>query len=152
VLPQSNRRESWQQFQAVLGVSELPELVRPYAVNLTITILVLSTLVVPVWYGALHPARFGLWMLLGVIVASTVGWGTARVTRPVRTKFKVGYQDVRDLARFLVAKSPQLLVQSGTGKWTDEEISYVLRELIIKQLGLTEFNDDSRFVEDLRVD
>ena len=76
--------------------------------NLTITALVLSSLVVPVWYGALHPVHFGRWMLFGAIVASAVGWGSARMTRPMKTKFKVGYDKVRDLARFLVAQYPQL--------------------------------------------
>ena len=57
--------------------------------NLTITILVLSAIVVPVWYAALHPEHFGFWVLLGVIVASAVGWGMARLTRPMKTKFKL---------------------------------------------------------------
>jgi len=152
VVPQSTRRESWQHFQTVLGVAELPELVRPHSVNLTMTVLVLSTLVLPIWYGALHPEHFGLWMLLGAIVASTLGWGLSRLTRPMKTKFKVGYDRVRDLARFLVAKHPQLLGKPRTAKWSEEEISCLLRELIIKQLGVTDFDDNSRFVDDLRVD
>jgi hypothetical protein len=152
VVPQSTRRESWQHFQSVLGLAEFPELVRPHSVKLTITVLVLSTLVLPIWYGALHPQHFGLWMLLGATVASALGWGFAHLTRPMRTKFKVGYDRVRDLARFLVAKHPQVLGKPRSAKWSEEEISCLLRELIIKQLGVTDFDDNSRFVDDLRVD
>ena len=152
VVPQSTRRESWQHFQSVLGLAEFPELVRPYSVKLTITVLVLSTLVLPVWYGALHPQHFGLSLLLGAIVASALGWGLAHLTRPMETKFKGGYDKVRDLARFLVAKNPQLLGKPRTAKWSDEEISCLLREVIIEQLGVTDFDDNSRFVDDLRVD
>jgi hypothetical protein len=152
VVPQSTRRESWQHFQSVLGLAEFPELVRPQSVKLTITVLVLSTLVLPIWYGALHPQHFGLWMLLGAIVASALGWGLAHLTRPMKTRFKVGYGQVRDLARFLVAQHPQLLGKPRTSKWSDEEISCLLRELIIEQLGVTDFDDNSRFVDDLRVD
>ena len=47
IVPQSNRRESWQHFQVALGVAQLPELVRPHTVNLAITVLVLSGLVDP---------------------------------------------------------------------------------------------------------
>ena len=152
VVPQSTRRESWQHFQVVLGVAELPELVRPYHVNLTITILVLSILVVAVWYGALHSEHFGLWMLFGAIAASAVGWGSARMTRSMKTSFKTGYDSVRDLARFLVARYPQLIGKPRTAKWTEEEISCLLREVIIEQLGVKDFDDNSRFVQDLHID
>ena len=39
-----------------------------------------------------------------------------------------------------------------TGKWTEEEISSLLREVIIEQLGVTNFDDNSRFVQDLHID
>jgi acyl carrier protein len=152
VVPQSARRESWLHFQAALGVAQLPELVRPHAVNLTITVLVLSSLIVPVWYGSLHPQHFGRWMLFGAIVASAVGWGSAQLTGPMKTKFKAGYNNVRDLARFLVANYPQLVGKPRTAKWTEEEISSLLREVIIEQLGVTNFDDNSRFVQDLHID
>jgi len=152
VVPESTRRESWQHFQVALGVAQFPELVRPHTVNLTITALVLSSLLVPVWYGALHPVHFGRWMLFGAIVASAVGWGSARMTRPMKTKFKVGYDKVRDLARFLVAQYPQLLGKPRTAKWTEEEISCLLREVIVEQLAVTNFDDSSRFVQDLHID
>jgi acyl carrier protein len=152
VVPQSTRRESWRHFQSALGVAQLPELVRPHTVNLTITVLVLSSLVVPIWYGALHPQHFGRWMLFGAIVASAVGWGSAQLTGPMKTKFKAGYQKVCDLARFLVANYPQLVGKPRTAKWTEEEISSLLREVIIEQLGVTNFDDNSRFVQDLHID
>jgi len=152
VVPQSTRRKSWQNFQLALGVADLPELVRPHTVHLTITILVLSGIVVPVWYGALHPQHFGRWMLFGAILASTVGWGLERLTRPMKKKFKIGYDRVRDLARFLVANHPQLVGKPRTTKWTAEEISCLLREVIIQRFGVTDFDDNSRFVRDLHID
>jgi hypothetical protein len=152
VVPQSTRRESWQQFQLVLGVEQLPELVRPHSLNLTITVLVLFSLLVPVWYGALHPEHFGLWMVVGATVASAVGWGAAQLTRSMKTRFKGGYEKVRDLARYLVANYPQLIGKPRTANWTEEEISCLLREVIVAQLGVTDFDDNSRFVQDLHID
>jgi len=151
-VPQSTRRESWQHFQVALGVAELPELVRSSSVNLTITVLVLFTILIPIWYGAAHSTQFGGWMLFGVVVASAVGWASARLTRPMKTKFKAGYDKVQDLARFLVARYPQLIGKSRTAKWTEEEISCLLREVIITQLGVSKFDDNSRFVQDLHID
>jgi hypothetical protein len=74
------------------------------------------------------------------------------MTRPMKTKFKVGYDKVRDLARFLVAQYPQLLGKPRTAKWTEEEISCLLREVIVEQLAVTNFDDSSRFVQDLHID
>jgi hypothetical protein len=151
-LPQSTRRKSWQHFQLALGVAQLPELVRPHGVNTAITVLILSSLVLPVWYGAVHSKYFGPWMLFGAILASAVGWGSAWMTRSMKTQFKVGYESVRDLTRFLVAKYPQLVGKPRTTKWTEEEISCLLREVIIDQLGATDFDDNSRLVQDLHID
>ena len=74
------------------------------------------------------------------------------MTRSMKTQFKVGYESVRDLTRFLVAKYPQLVGKPRTTKWTEEEISCLLREVIIDQLGATDFDDNSRLVQDLHID
>jgi hypothetical protein len=152
VIPRATRRESWRNFQGALGVADLPELVRPHTVNLAITVLVLCGIVLPVWYGALHPQHFGRWMLFGAVLSSFVGWGSARVTRPMKTEFRTGYDKVRDLTRFLVANYPQQIGKPRTAKWTEEEISCLLREVIIDKLGVTDFDDNSRFVRDLHID
>jgi hypothetical protein len=152
VVPLSSRRESWASFQTALGVEELAELVRPYRVNLTITLLVLCTLLVPVWYGALHSEHFGFWMLIGAILASSTGYWAAQMTKPMKTSFRTGHDKVRDLARLLVARYPQVVGKPRTGNWSEEEISCLLREIIIEQLGVTEFDDNSRFVQDLHID
>ena len=152
VVPQSSRRESWQNFQVALGVAELPELVRPHTMNLMITVLVLSGIVLPVWYGALHPQYLGRWMLFGAVLGSLVGWGSARLTGPMKIEFRAGYDRVRDLARFLVANYPQQIGKPRTAKWTEEEISCLLHEIISDQLGVTDFDDNSRFVQDLHID
>ena len=151
VVPQSTRRKSWRNFQDALGVAELPELVRPQIVNLTITILVLSGIVVPVWYGAVHGQHFGSWIAFGVALGALVGWGSARLTKSMKTEFRAGHDRVGDLARFLVANYPERIGKARTGKWTDEEIASLLREIIIDQLGVTSFDDNSRFVQDLHI-
>jgi hypothetical protein len=152
IVPQYTRRESWQNFQVALGVAELPELVRPHAVNLTITVFVLTGVVLPVWYGSLHAQHFGLWMLIGAVLGCLVGWVSAVLTRPMKTKFRAGYDRVGDLARFLLANYPQQIGKPRTAKWTHEEIECLLREVIIDKLGVTDFDDNSRFVQDLHID
>jgi hypothetical protein len=86
VVPQSTRRESWQTFQMALGVAELPELVRPHTVNLTITVLVLSGIVLPVWVRCSTPPAFrsldAFWRSSWFF--SWLGFGTADETNEDR--------------------------------------------------------------------
>ena len=152
LIPHSDRVENWRQFQVALGTAEFPELVRPHRVNVTMTILILSALVVPSWFGALHPAHFGYWMLFGVGFTTALGLILTRLTRPMKTAFKTGYKCVGDLTRFLVARYPQLVGQPRTNKWTDEEIYSLLREVIIEQLRVSSFDRKARFVQDLHID
>jgi acyl carrier protein len=152
VVPRTDRRLKWERFHAALGVAELPDLVRPHRITVALTGLVASTVVLGAWYGALHPAYFGTALLIGVTAGCLLGWASARVTIPRKTRFKPGYDRVRDLARFLVARYPQVLGQPRTKKWTEEEISCLVRDVIIEQLAVTEFDDNSRFVKDLHID
>jgi len=55
-------------------------------------------------------------------------------------------------AKLDVADASNLLGKPRTDKWSEEEVSSLLRELIIKQLGVRDFDDSSRFVDELRVD
>ena len=70
----------------------------------------------------------------------------------MKTKFDAGYERVRDLARYLVARYPQLVGKPRAAKWTEEEVSCLLREIIMEQLGVRNLNDNSRFVQDLHID
>jgi hypothetical protein len=152
LVPQATRRESWMHFQSALGVADLPELVRPSSVSVPATVLVLSTIVIPVWYGALHSDYFGRALLFATVAGSAVGWASARLIAPMKTKFDEGYERVRDLARYLVARYPQAVGKPRAAKWTEEEVSCLLREIIMEQLGVRNFNDNSRFVQDLHID
>jgi hypothetical protein len=149
IIPSANRRQKWEQFSTTMGVA-LPELVRPYSVMVGLTALILSILVVTAWYGALRNSWSAA--LIGFVTAVGIGWASVQLTMPLRTHFKVGYDKVRDLCQFLVARHPQLLGKPRTTKWTEEEIYCLLRDVIKEQLGVSQFDENSRFVKDLHVD
>jgi hypothetical protein len=152
VIPRANRRQTWEQFQLALGVMQLPELVRPHRVVVVLTALSLSIAVATAWYGALHPVHFGSALLFGFVAAAAFGWASVRITVPLKTHFRAGYDRVRDLAEFLVARYPQVLGKPRTTKWTEEEIWCLLRDIIMEQLRVSKFDENSRFVDDLGVD
>jgi len=106
IIPSIDRRRKWEQFATTMGVA-LPDLIRPYSVTVGLTALVLSILVVTAWYGALRNSWSAV--LIGLLTAIGIGWASVQLTMPLRTQFKAGYDKVRDLCQFLVARHPQLL-------------------------------------------
>lgn len=152
VIPRSDRQTSWRQFQLSLGVASLPELVRPLSISAFAILATLTTLVTGVWFAALHPPQFGSLALLAIIAGSAVGWMSARFTRAYKIQFSPGYARVRDVAQFLVGRYPELLGKSTPTSWSDEEIWCLLREIITEQLAVPNFDENSRFIEDLLVD
>jgi hypothetical protein len=145
-----NRREAWSSFQSNLGITDLPELSRPAGVTVGLTAVPLAILVSTFWYWAITQSVTRL--LIGIVAAICVGWIGAELTKNSRTEFRDGYSRVRDLARYVVAQCPQLLGKPRAKIWTEEEVSCLLREVIIEQTGITQFDENSRFVADLHLD
>lgn len=150
-IPKEHRFEDWVRFQSSLGVMQMPGLVRPAVVVTTLTLLVLAVLVAAFWYGAVT-GTLGTSFLIGSVAAIAVGYVGAKLTETTKTQFTDGYSRVRDLARYLVARHPELLRKPRSKTWTEEEVRCMLREVIIAETGVTEFNDNSRFVADLHLD
>lgn len=152
VVPRTNRRERWEQFQLALGVAPLPALIRSPSVIAALMVLTLSIFVVTTWYAVLHSMGPGSALLVAFAAGAAVGWLSVLTTLPLKTHFKTGYDKVQDLVRLLVARYPHLLGKPRTTKWTEDEVWCLLRELITEQLGVSEFDENSRFVDDLHID
>jgi len=150
-IPKKHRFENWVRFQSSLGVMQMPGLVRPAIVVATLTLLVLAVLVAAFWYGAVT-GTLGMWFLIGSVAAIAVGWAGEKATDKTKTQFQKGYARVRDLARYIVARHPELLQKPRLKTLTEEEVRCILREVIIEETTVTEFNDNSRFVADLHLD
>jgi len=72
------------------------------------------------------------------------------VTRRSKVAFPTRYSRVSDIVRFYVVSNPQPeKAQSG---WTREQVRETVRALVTEVFGVTEFTDDSRFVQDLHID
>jgi len=72
------------------------------------------------------------------------------VTRPFETEFRQ-VSTVRDLAYVLAAQNPQLFGTEHT-TWTADETWAALASVIKVQTGVSQFTQDSRFVDDLKID
>jgi len=60
-------------------------------------------------------------------------------------------QSVRELAEYLVANEP-LLVKGAEAAWSRGQVWEVLRRVIEDETAVTNFFEDSRFVEDMHLD
>jgi len=88
--------------------------------------------------------------MLSIISTTIVVWVGVATTRPLRVAFPPQYACVGDVARFLVAMSHQ--PEKAEEGWTREQVRETVRALIIEKFAVTEFSDDSRFVQDMRID
>ena len=60
-------------------------------------------------------------------------------------------RSVRELVDYLVTNEP-LVVKGSESAWSRTQVSDVLKQLIIDDTGVTNFSEDSRFVEDMHLD
>src|SRR5262249_16989886 len=104
------------------------------------------------WWIGRH-TRFGYsgGLIPGLVVLLLSSKIAMHLARPLATAFPEDCVQVRDLALFLMARNPTVI---GVGRttWTRSEAYSVLRRVIIKQIAVTDFDESSHFVDDLKVD
>lgn len=152
IVPRHSRRENWRKFQLAVGATNWPKLALSWLGALTLLALVFA---VPWSVFVCGTALLKLNVVFaGATAAAFVVLGIKAgklVTRPFETEFRGGFSTVRDLAYVVVAQNPQLF---GTERatWTADETWAVLASVIKTQTGVSQFTQDSSFVEDLKID
>ena len=81
-------------------------------------------------------------IFVGVILAIVFACLAVRFTIPFEQYIPARLQTVRDLV--------PLAVTSGSVTWTREQVSALVKEVVMEQLGVPEsdYTEDSRFIED----
>lgn len=148
ILPEKTRIQNWTNIQKVLNASRWPTLARsPSLMGLlwifcsTVFFVLLLLLCMKLSVKISFCLSIAITLIVAVILM--------RATKRSATYFEpVGYT-VGDLARILVTDKPE---ESNQRAWSRAEIAVITRAIIMEQLGITEVDDDDRFVEDLGVD
>jgi hypothetical protein len=145
LVPTETRRASWERLQAANGVADWPELCRPrWLSRILCAVSVVLALVAVIgvypilggWPAAI--AGLAAWILAGMILArATVQW---------KTEFPAPNMVVGDLARVVLAYTA---VEGRQHSWNRPQIASVVHALIVDLLGITEYTEDSRWVEDM---
>ena len=148
LLPVESRKEAWAEARSQMGVSVLPDLVRPrwLVYGLTILIIVTAAFVFSHSYGA--SGNSAIAFLVSVFISGVLAHASQFATRSLRSQFSREYRTVGELAEYLALHNPHTFKKN----WTREEIAETVRQIIIDQTGVHEFHEDSRFVQDMHLD
>ena len=85
---------------------------------------------------------------MSLMVMSVLGYVSARLTRPMKREFRYRYQHTGDLAKYVAVNSPHTFKK----EWTREQVAELVRQIIIDETAVSDFTEDSRFVEDMHLD
>jgi len=148
ILPEKTRIQNWTSLQKLLNVSRCPTLVRPPSLQILLWYVNLIVfLVLLLFFCTKLSGKISL--CLSAAITIVVAVISMKTTKNYATCFQPAGYTVGDLARILVANNPE---ESSPTTWSRSEIAAITRAIIMEQLGVTKFDDDDRFYEDLGVD
>lgn len=148
IFPKKTRIQEWANLQKILNVGRGPTLARPPSLmRLLWYFHLIVFLVLLLFLCTKLSEKISFCFSIAItLVAATI---SMQATKSYATYIHpVGYT-VGDLSRILVTDKPE---ESNPKEWSRSEIAAITRAIIMEQLGITEFGDDDRFVEDLGVD
>ena len=149
LIPVRQRRQHWKQLADAVGATDWPDLSRStFVISVIAVFSLVSFLLLPAALSSIHISM--LPTLISLSGASLVLFVGLWATQPLKTRFRL-YRNVEDMVRFLIAKN-SFLVKAKRSGWTREEIQSSVRQIVVEQFGISNFNDDDRFIEDIGVD
>jgi hypothetical protein len=154
LLEPKSRKQFLQSVLADTGLITVPELVRPSWVvgasfGIAVLIGVSATIIVAPSHSFFSNNVTGYPLFFGILSAILAGWFLARTTRWMRREFGRQIFTVGELSRWIVAQGPTLH-DPPTSRWTREQVSLKVREIVIEALGCEKtYREDANFVKDL---
>lgn len=147
LIPKGGRGTHWDRLRQAVRARRWPELCRP-------TWLFVLLLFPPVLVSAatayiastIGPFAAVLGVFAAVPVLLSCAISEAALTRPLRTHVPSHLKCIRDLVPYALT--------SDELKWTRGQVSQLVRQIVIKQLGVPEakYHEDLHFFRDLRID
>jgi hypothetical protein len=158
LFPRPTRKARVRQLLAGIGLGKDIEFVRPEWLSRVIGIATLSGGIAVAVYLAWHPisskSQFLSFICVSPIVAGVLfsiifGWLACLATRRMLIEFQPSMSAIGQLSRWIVANAPDL-VKAPSGQWSREQVSEIIREIVIDKLGCgKEYREDAHFVKDL---
>jgi hypothetical protein len=143
-----DRITTWNTIRSSIGPKALPDLIRPLWMYLLLSMATVATAIVAFHYRRLASDSGVLATVVSGLMLIGLGEGAELATRPFKRHFRRQYAHAGELANYFVLHSPH----SFKKEWTEEEVAALVRQIIIDDTGVTDFTDDSRFVQDMNLD
>ena len=143
-----DRIATWNTIRSSIGPKALPDLIRPRWLYLLLSLATIATAILAFQFTRLATGSGEIAAVVSFLILIGLGEGAKLVTRPFKCHFRREYAHAGELANYLVLHSPH----SFKKEWTREEVAALVRKIIIDDTGVTDFTDDSRFVEDMNLD
>jgi hypothetical protein len=151
IVPRLNRRTLWQQLGEELQSPRWPRLIRPKSVKAALIAAAILAWFLPwilrggdILKGDLTPVA------LSVFSTIAVTWMGLVATKRLQEAFPPVYATAGGVAQYLVATRQR--PENVKEEWTREEVRETVRAMIIEHFAVTDFTDDSRFVQDMHID
>lgn len=146
LIPREKESEIWPQLGTEILARRWPELARPQWVVRCLISGSLLLMAMPVCLAAFRLLSFGAGLWGGVGVAIIFSIIANRLTLPFKLYIPSKFVTVRDLI-------PPVLT-SDYIKWTREQVSDLVKKIVIDQLGIPEakYTEDSHFINDFGLD
>jgi hypothetical protein len=148
IIPRRNRKIVWRGFKAELGSAALPNLARPLWLFISLTV---STILVALYaFYATPKLAIQLSVMLAIGVTILFGFLLSLVSRPLKVNFRRRFRTVRGLVEYLLLRSPHTF-KRGERAWTRAQVAEVVRAIIVEEIGITNFTEDSHFIKDMHI-
>lgn len=149
LIPRQNRKCVWDGLKLELGETALPNLARPlwlFSLLAAITLVIGS-------YAFYATPKLPLQLNVWVAIAITIGLGflLSFVSRPLRTSFRGRFRTVGGLVRHLLLYTPHNFKRSKR-EWTRAQVAETVRAIIVDEIGIKNFTENSHFINDMHID
>jgi acyl carrier protein len=149
LIPKQNRKLVWANLKAELGEAALPDLARPlwlFSLLATITLFIGSY----AFYATPKlPLQLNAWAALGITILC--GFLLSFVSRPLKTNFRRRLKTIDGLVQHLLLYSPHTFKRDKR-TWTRTQIAETVRAIIVDEIEVTDFTEDSHFINDMHID
>lgn len=149
IVPKRHRKIAWAELKAELGNEALPELARSSWLFALLTIVTILVGFYAVYET--HTLRIDLRLVIGIASATLAGFTLSLVSRPFRINFRRRFRTVAGLVEYLAVNSPHTF-KKETRAWTRKQVEEVVRAIIVEEIGITNFTEDSHFIKDMHID
>jgi hypothetical protein len=148
LIPKPNRQLVWSDLKAEMGAAALPNLARPlwlFSFLFAVTILVGSyaSYVIP-------KLPLQLRVVVATAIAVLLGFLLSFITRPLKTTFRRRFRTCGGLVQHLLLYSPHIFKRDTRG-WTRVQVAETVRAIIVDEIGITNFTEDSHFINDMHI-